>query len=98
MQANPSQRSLPSFSPRKKNDTIATISGMVPGSSGPTSAAGTKRIALPTMKKKMPPEPRKQIRNGPSPRFGHKPTLSHHGASTTAGTTKRSQPTVKGGR
>ncbi len=46
----------------------------------------------------MPPAPMKQSTKGPSPRFGHSPTRHQAGASITAGTTKRSQPTVSGGR
>lgn len=99
MHPKPSARAIPNRSFRTNTEIIATINGMVPGSKGPTSAAGTKRIALATTRKKKPPAPKKQARKGHRfSRRGQNPTLIQAGASTVAGTMKRSQPTVAGGR
>src|SRR5579863_1056567 len=94
--AAPIQRSTPRRSLNAKAESSATISGMVAGSSGPTSADGAPRIAVATMKVNGAPEPSSASAKGQVMPLGHNPMRHHTGAKANEGTAKRSSAMAAG--
>jgi hypothetical protein len=70
---------------------------MVPGKSGPISAAGANFMPVATTMKNGAPAPSTQSATSPRIPCGASPVRSHTGANNNAGTIIRSKPTASGG-